>query len=32
MQEYIDPLLYDGRKFDIRVWVLLSGGKVWWYR
>ena len=31
-QEYIDPLLYEGRKFDIRAWVLLANNKVWFYR
>jgi hypothetical protein len=32
VQEYIDPLLYDGRKFDIRVWALYSNNKIWFYR
>jgi len=26
------PFLYNGRKFDIRVWVLWSGRQAWWYR
>ncbi len=25
-------MLYDGRKFDIRVWALYSNNKIWFYR
>lgn len=32
VQEYIDPLLYEGRKFDIRMWALYSNNKLWFYR
>ena len=32
IQQYIDPLLYYGRKFDIRIWVLWTGRRLWWYR
>lgn len=32
VQRYVNPLLYFNRKFDIRVWVLWSGRKVWWYQ
>ena len=32
VQEYIDPLLYENRKFDIRVWVMYCNNKLWFYK
>lgn len=32
IQKYIEPLLYEGRKFDIRMWVLWAKNQLWWYK
>jgi hypothetical protein len=32
VQQCVDPLLYEGRKFDIRVWVLYAHNRLWFYR
>lgn len=34
VQQYITPLLYNHRKFDIRIWILWNGSsrQAWWYQ